>query len=123
MNELEQTKKVLDVIANLINEKQTCTYRYLIYDLLGFKEDAYSELISGLTITNFLVYVKELEDENDLLKLAKDKGIVLIGDYKIEYKGAKENTIEGKTENWIITRRNLPIFKKGEDSEQQNKII
>ena len=62
MSELEQTKKVLDVIANLINEKETCTYRHLIYDLLEFKEDAYSELISGLTITNFLVYVEELED-------------------------------------------------------------
>jgi hypothetical protein len=63
VSELEQTKKVLDVIANLINEKETCTYRHLIYDLLEFKEDAYSELISGLTITNFFVYVEELEEE------------------------------------------------------------
>ena len=67
MSELEQTKKVLDVIANLINEKETCTYRHLIYDLLEFKEDAYSELISGLTITNFLVYVEELEEEIERL--------------------------------------------------------
>ena len=68
MSELEQTKKVLDVIANLINEKETCTYRHLIYDLLEFKEDAYSELISGLTITNFLVYVKEQDKEIKILK-------------------------------------------------------
>lgn len=68
MSELEQTKKVLDVIANLINEKETCTYRHLIYDLLEFKEDAYSELISGLTITNFLVYVKEQAEEIERLK-------------------------------------------------------
>ena len=54
---------------------------------------------------------------NELLELAKEKGIVLIGDYKIEYKGEKINTIEGKTESWIITKRNLPIFEVGEDNE------
>ena len=54
---------------------------------------------------------------NELLELAKEKGIVLIGDYKIEYKGVKENTIEGKTESWVITKRNLPIFTNGVDKE------
>lgn len=54
---------------------------------------------------------------NELLELAKEKGIVLIGDYRIEYKGVKENTIEGKTESWVITKRNLPIFTNGSDKE------
>lgn len=92
MNELEQTKKVLDVIANLINEKETCTYRYLIYDLLEFKEDAYSELISGLTITNFLVYVKEQDKEIERL----NKQLQLISDEFLKYDwetSSKEQTI------------------------------
>lgn len=54
---------------------------------------------------------------NELLELAKEKGIVLIGDYKIEYKGENINTIEGRTENWVITKRNLPIFTNGSDKE------
>lgn len=54
---------------------------------------------------------------NELLELAKEKGIVLIGDYKIEYKEVKESTIEGKTESWVITKRNLPIFTNGSDKE------
>lgn len=53
---------------------------------------------------------------NKLLELAKENSFVLIGDYKIEYKGTKENTIEGKTESWVITKRNIPIFT-GNDKE------
>ena len=48
----------------------------------------------------------------ELLELAKEKSIVLVGDYRIEYKGVKENTIVGKTESWVITKRNLPIFEE-----------
>ena len=55
---------------------------------------------------------------NELLELAKEKGIVLIGDYRIEYKGVKINTIEGKTESWTITKRNLPIFTTENNKEQ-----
>ena len=54
---------------------------------------------------------------NELLELAKEKGIVLIGDYKIEYKGIKIDTINGKTESWTITKRNLPLFEVGGDKE------
>ena len=54
---------------------------------------------------------------NEILEYAKDKVVVLIGDYKIEYKGIKEDTIEGKTESWVITKRNLPTFISGSDKE------
>lgn len=53
--ELTQTKKVFDVLATLINNKESCSYRYLIYDLLGFDKSAYGSLLSGMTVTNFLV--------------------------------------------------------------------
>lgn len=52
---LEQTKKVFDTLSELINKKESCSYRYLIYDLLNFDKSAYSELINGMTVTNFLV--------------------------------------------------------------------
>lgn len=54
---------------------------------------------------------------NKLLELAKEKGIVLIGDYKIEYKGIKIDTAIGKTESWTIVKRNLPLFEIGDDKE------
>lgn len=62
---LKHTKKVFDTLAYLINKGETCTYRYLIYDLLGFDLDAYIPLISGLTITNMLVDYQELRGENN----------------------------------------------------------
>lgn len=55
--EVTQTKKVFDTIAKLINNKQSCSYRYLIYDLLGFNKREYQVLSSGMTITNLLVEV------------------------------------------------------------------
>jgi len=62
---LQQTKKVFDTIAKLISKNESCSYRYLIYDLLSFKEDAYCELISGLTITNMLVDYQQLKKQKD----------------------------------------------------------
>lgn len=83
---LDQTKKVFDAIAELISKNETCTYRYLIYDLLGFRHSDYETLMSGLTITNSLVEreefidkIKHLEEYNDrLLKelLHKEKVII-----------------------------------------------
>ena len=52
---LDQTKKVFDMLALLIKNNETCSYRFLIYDMLGFDESAYVELLSGMTITNKLV--------------------------------------------------------------------
>ena len=83
---LDQTKKVFDAIAELISKNETCTYRYLIYDLLGFRYSDYETLMSGLTITNSLVEreefidkIKHLEEYNSrLLKelLHKEKVII-----------------------------------------------
>lgn len=53
--EVTQTKKVFDILAKLINNKQSCSYRYLIYDLLNFDKREYQVLSSGQVITNFLV--------------------------------------------------------------------
>ena len=70
---VEQTKIVFNTLAKLINENQTCTYRCLIYDLLGFKPENYGELISGLEITNALVELQTLKDENKHLQEYNDR--------------------------------------------------
>ena len=54
---------------------------------------------------------------NEILELAKEKGIVLIGNYKIEYNGIKIDTANGKTESWTITKKNLPLFEIRDDKE------
>lgn len=56
---LDQTKKVFDAICYILKEG-SCTYRYLIYDLLGFKTENYIDLIKGLEITNAIVELEEL---------------------------------------------------------------
>lgn len=61
---LDQTKKVFKVLADLIQNKETCSYRYLIYDILGF-DGHYSTLIDGLTITNYLVECEDLQQRID----------------------------------------------------------
>lgn len=60
---LEQTEKVFDEIAGLIMENETCSYRFLIYDLLGFDGSAYGTLLSGLVITNMLVDYQSLKEK------------------------------------------------------------
>lgn len=64
---LDQTKKVLDTIATLIKDGG-CSYRCLIYDLLGFKTDAYVPLISGLAVTNMLCDYEELKEDYRVLE-------------------------------------------------------
>lgn len=39
--------------------------------------------------------------------------LLVIGNYKIEYKGEDVDTIYGRTETWIITRK-LPLFEEGD---------
>ena len=51
---LDQTKKVFEVLSNLIKENEPCSYRYLIYDLLGFEPKDYNILLQGMIITNAL---------------------------------------------------------------------
>ena len=71
---LDQTKKVFEAICYIFKEG-SCTYRYLIYDLLGFKTENYIDLIKGLEITNAIVELQELREENKRLKemLKEDK--------------------------------------------------
>ena len=66
---LDQTKKVFDTLATLIKNNETCTYRYLIYDLLGFEQKDYEPLMGGLAITNTLVELEDLKQANkDLIE-------------------------------------------------------
>ena len=66
MNQIEyeirkdQTRKVFDVLAEMINGGGG-SYRYLIYDKLGFM-DGYVDLISGLAITNAICDVQEYRE-------------------------------------------------------------
>ena len=84
---LDQTKKVFDMLALLIKNNETCSYRYLIYDMLGFDESAYVELISGMAITNKLV---ECETQKEVLDKIKEKCLSI--------KGNPEHTIVSKNE-------------------------
>ena len=45
--------------------------------------------------------------------------LLIIGDYKIEYKGEDADTINGRYETWLITRK-LPLFEEGE-KENENR--
>lgn len=69
---LDQTKKVFDIIANIIKEG-SCSYRHLIYDELGFYGVNYEELLSGMTITNAICDLEELREqhEEDLNEIEK----------------------------------------------------
>ena len=80
---LDQTKKVFDMLALLIKNNETCSYRYLIYDMLGFDESAYVELISGLAITNKLV---ECETQKELLNKIKEWKKQTLFDLNRQYK-------------------------------------
>lgn len=72
MIRLDQTKKVFDIIANIIKEG-SCSYRHLIYDELGFYGVNYEELLSGMTITNAICDLEELKEqhEEDLKEMEK----------------------------------------------------
>lgn len=49
---LDQTQKVFHAIRKAM--ANPCSYRYLIYDLLGFDKDKYLDLIEGMAITNMI---------------------------------------------------------------------
>ncbi len=76
---LDQTKKVFHVLTHLLLNGG-CTYRYLIYDLLYFKPENYSDLIEGMNIVNAIATLEELkeqvenkEDFINKLQATKDK--------------------------------------------------
>ena len=62
----DQTKKVFDVLAKMINGDGG-SYRYLIYNELGFM-DGYVDLISGLAITNAICELEECRSLKNYLK-------------------------------------------------------
>lgn len=63
--EIEQTKKIFSVLARLIRTG-SCTYRTLIYDILGYK-NSYHELIDGMEITNTICELEELKKEKRMI--------------------------------------------------------
>ena len=85
---LDQTKKVFKAIADFIND-ESGTYRYLIYDVLGFKYENYAELIDGMTITNAIVKLEDLQREVKI----KNAYLELIYGLIFDYDGF--NTVEG----------------------------
>ena len=64
---LDQTQKVFKAIAGILKDG-SCSYRYLIYDILGFGPEAYVDLMDGLYITNAVVDYEELKDDYEKLK-------------------------------------------------------
>lgn len=69
---LDQTKKVFEALADFVINGSG-SYRYLIYDKLGFECKDYADLIAGLTITNAIVELEDLREENQKLKQQLDK--------------------------------------------------
>ena len=94
---LDQTKKVFEAIASIINEG-SCSYRGLIYGLLGFGCEAYCELISGLTITNAIVELEELREQ------LKDEN-----NYDIEASKWYKEAFDREQENIQLKENNLAM--------------
>ena len=61
----EERLKIAEFIFQKITDEPSCSFRKLIYDRLGFKEDAYAPLYSagGMTITNAIITLMEEDDE------------------------------------------------------------
>lgn len=59
---LDQTKKVFHVLTHVLLNGG-CTYKYLIYDLLDFKPENYSDLIEGMNIVNAIATLEELKEQ------------------------------------------------------------
>lgn len=93
---LDQTKKVFEVLSNLIKENKPCSYRYLIYDLLGFEPKDYNILLQGMIITNALCDLNSYIDIlNKLEKWLEEKQDIVLGSgITLEYKYACEDMIE-----------------------------
>lgn len=117
---LDQTKKVFEALADFIND-ESGSYRYLIYDKLGFKHEDYAELISGLTITNAIVKLEDLQREIEI----KNAYLNLIYGIIFDYDGF--NTVEGLKglidETTIFVDRALnsddkkPIYRDGNEND------
>jgi hypothetical protein len=100
---LDQTKKVFKALADFITIGGG-SYRYLIYDKLGFPEENYLDLLDGMDITNAISLLEELKDDEkiEIERLRKnnlrireiyDAYLWLIIDLALDYDGF--NTVEG----------------------------
>lgn len=103
--QLQQTKKIFESLANLIKQNKSCSYRYLIYDLLGFEYGDYSDLIDGLTVINMLVDYQQKKSKIETVLKHIDMMISII-----EQQPTDDNS-------WILKR--LKKFRKilGDDYE------
>lgn len=117
---LDQTKKVFKVLADFIND-ESGSYRYLIYDKLGFKYEDYAELISGMTITNAIVKLEGLQREIEI----KNAYLNLIYGLIFDYDGF--NTAEGlkglinelrKYASYALDNNDkIPIYRDGNEND------
>ena len=99
---LDQTKKVFEALEQVI-KTGSCSYRYLIYDMLGFSPIHYQDLISGLTITNAIVELEELRERiNKAIELLKE-----FHNYENRFKWCEED--------YIDTIEKLEEIIKGDD--------
>ena len=64
---VDQTKKVFNAIVKLLHDGSG-SYRYLIYDMLGFDAENYIDLLDGLYITNAIVDYEQLKEDYEKLK-------------------------------------------------------
>lgn len=117
---LDQTKKVFKALADFINN-ESGSYRYLIYDKLGFKYEDYAELIAGMTITNAIVKLEDLQREIEI----KNEYLVLMVDLAYDYDGF--NTVEGlkglidelrKYASYALDNNDkIPIYRDGNEND------
>mgnify|MGYP003300580292 CR=1 FL=1 len=107
---LNQTKKVFDTIAELIKNGETCSYRYLIYDLLGFQEKDYADLMGGLAITNMLVDYEEYKSRNE-------KAIKYNYELQERYCHSALYDYLVASKIYEISEKNIKLLNGGDDNE------
>lgn len=132
---LDQTKKVFDTLADLICKEETCTYRYLIYDLLGFEHGNYAELINGMAVTNLLVENEEMkerikvyEHQQFITDFITENGIICQKNKEIE----RLNNIINELEKYVIeeiesydkalNNTTFVLTEKGKESYEAEKM-
>ena len=122
---LDQTKKVFEVLADFVING-SASYRYLIYDKLGFECKDYADLIAGLTITNAIVELEDLRKENQ--KLKKQLNYLRSGEYYNQLRFERDmlqNVIDNgevsKEDKEFIdmTHRNTELLEENEELKKQ----
>ena len=101
---LDQTKKVFEAISKIITNG-SCTYRYLIYDMLGFKAENYIDLMSGLIITNAIVDLEDFQQEIKQLKEVMEELKEYIKSYN------------------VFKNFSFPLMKREEENQIKSSIL